>query len=225
MVKTTQSKFQSFLIIGKGAKTESNKIADSFNINLQKQSPDISIISPQKKSISIDQIRQLKKQIDQKPVSDSHKLIVIKDAQNLTKQAQNSLLKIFEEPPPHAIIILEAKDKSDLLPTIVSRAVMIKTSAKHGIEPKSSILLSDKKTQELLEEISQIEDPIVWIDDQMNSLHESLLTNIRSNKNNYSLAEIRTAQEKCAEAKKMIEANVDAKFVLANLIFSLKLDA
>ena len=48
---------------------------------------------------------------------------------------------------------------------------------------------------------------------------------IRSNKNNYSLAEIRTAQEKCAEAKKMIEANVDAKFVLANLIFSLKLDA
>ena len=217
------SKFQSFLIVGKGAEKQTFKLAKEFNIDLEKPSPDLSIISPQKKFISINQIREIKGTIYQKPVASKYKMIIIKNAEKLTTQAQNSLLKIFEEPPVHAIIILEATDKSNLLPTIVSRAIVIRTSAKSDTGKNASILLSDKETFALLKTISEIEDPSIWLDAQMSSLHQSLLTNIKQKKSADSLDEIQFVLEKCAEAKKMIGANVDAKFVLANLVFSLKI--
>ncbi|KKP93708.1 MAG: hypothetical protein UR98_C0003G0078 [Parcubacteria group bacterium GW2011_GWA1_36_12] len=219
------SKFQSFLIVGKGAKEQTIKLAKEFNIDLEKPSPDISIISPQKKFISINQIREIKATIYQKPVAGKYKIIIIHSAEKLTTQAQNSLLKIFEEPPSHAIIILEAADKSNLLPTIVSRAIVIRTSAKSDIGKNASILLSGKDTYALLKTISVIEDPSIWLDEQMNTLHQSLLTNIKHKKSTNSLDEIQFVLEKCAEAKKMIGANVDGKFVLSNLIFSLNLNA
>ena len=219
------TKFQSFLIVGESAKEQTFKLAKEFNIDLEKHSPDVSIISPQKKFISINQIREIKATIYQKPVADMYKIIIIHHAEKLTIQAQNSLLKIFEEPPVHAIIILEATDKSNLLPTIVSRAIVIRTSAKSDTGKNTSILLKDQETYSLLKTISEIEDPNTWLDSQMSSLHHSLLANIKDKKSTSSLSEIQLTLEKCAEAKKMIGANVDAKFVLSNLIFSLNQNA
>src|SRR3989344_5445821 len=129
------SRFQSFLIVGQKLSRREETIAQAkhFDIDLGKISPDIFIIAPQTSRydglghISIEQIRDLKKHIYQKPISQKVKFILIETAERLTVEAQNALLKILEEPPKGTIIILEAKEKSQLLPTIVSRVVVKRT--------------------------------------------------------------------------------------------------
>jgi len=79
-----------------------------------------------KNAISIDQIRELKKEIAYKPYESEHKIYVIESAEEMTEQAANSLLKTLEEPPSFATIILLAEDTGKLLPTIISRCQQIK---------------------------------------------------------------------------------------------------
>jgi len=90
--------------------------------------PDFKTISvlEDKTAISIDQIRELKKEIAYKPYDSDHKIYMIEPAEKLTKQAANSLLKTLEEPPSFATIILLAEDSGKLLPTLVSRCQQIK---------------------------------------------------------------------------------------------------
>lgn len=93
--------------------------------------PDFKIISvlEGKTAISIDQIRELKKEIAYKPYDSDHKIYIIESAEKLTKQAANSLLKTLEEPPSFATIILLVEDSGKLLPTLVSRCQQIKLSS------------------------------------------------------------------------------------------------
>lgn len=93
--------------------------------------PDFKIISvlEVKTAISIDQIRELKKEIAYKPYDSDHKIYIIESAEKLTKQAANSLLKTLEEPPSFATIILLVEDSGKLLPTLVSRCQQIKLSS------------------------------------------------------------------------------------------------
>lgn len=90
--------------------------------------PDFDVIDVQKdhKSILIDQIRELQKEISYKPYESDYKIYIIDNAERMTEQAQNSLLKTLEEPPEYAIIILTNEDKNDLISTIVSRCQEVK---------------------------------------------------------------------------------------------------
>src|SRR3989344_9036733 len=102
--------FQSYLFVGNTENTreQTQKLSKKLAIELVSSSPDITIISPKKSAISIDQIRDMKKYIFEKPFSNPYKLVIIENAQTLTIPAQNALLKILEEPPARAIIILES---------------------------------------------------------------------------------------------------------------------
>ena len=93
--------------------------------------PDFKMISvlEGKSAISIDQIRELKKEIAYKPYDSDHKIYIIETAEKLTKEAANSLLKTLEEPPSFATIILLVEDSGKLLPTIVSRCQQINLSS------------------------------------------------------------------------------------------------
>ena len=78
-------------------------------------------------SISEDDIReQLNGDIMIKPYSNRYKIYIIPEADLLTVQAQNALLKTIEEPPEYAIIFLLTENADSLLPTIRSRCVMLK---------------------------------------------------------------------------------------------------
>src|SRR3989344_1853812 len=103
-----KNNFQSYLILGTSEKRqeELGVLLKNLNLEISPNSPDLFIIettklSPtgKKASISIDEIRNLKKHIFQKPVSFPYKIVIIKDAHNLSHQAQNAILKILEEPP------------------------------------------------------------------------------------------------------------------------------
>ncbi len=88
--------------------------------------PDLFFIKPGfNEDISIDWIRQLKNFLTLRPYSSEFKIVIIETAEKLTSYAQNALLKIFEEAPSHAIIILCAKTLDSVSDTIVSRAVKL----------------------------------------------------------------------------------------------------
>jgi len=69
----------------------------------------------------IDEIRNLKESIRVSPASYSHKVYIIDEAHQLTKDAFNALLKTLEEPPAHAILILVTSEFEKMPATIVSR--------------------------------------------------------------------------------------------------------
>lgn len=90
--------------------------------------PDIRFISHEKISIGVDDIReQLINDITIKPYSSEHKVYIIPDANKMTEQAQNALLKTMEEPPEYATIILLTENVENLLPTINSRCITLNT--------------------------------------------------------------------------------------------------
>jgi DNA polymerase III delta prime subunit len=87
---------------------------------------DFSEISPegdsdQAGSLKIDQFRKLKATQGFSAYEGGYRITLIRDADRLTPQAANSLLKLLEEPPPGWIFLLTASDPSLLLPTLVSR--------------------------------------------------------------------------------------------------------
>ncbi|MBR91786.1 MAG: hypothetical protein CL903_03195 [Dehalococcoidia bacterium] len=75
--------------------------------------------------ISIDEIRQIIKDIYLKPFEGEKKIYIINQAQNMTESGYNSMLKILEEPPQDAVLILTAPSIKSLPTTIVSRCQLI----------------------------------------------------------------------------------------------------
>ncbi|MDZ7744961.1 MAG: hypothetical protein U5K77_04375 [Candidatus Saccharibacteria bacterium] len=80
-------------------------------------------IWPEKNSIGIDAVRNIQSTLKLKaPGSQKiRRVIIIHDAQNLTVEAQNALLKILEEPPEDVRIIMTSVSQKALLPTVESR--------------------------------------------------------------------------------------------------------
>jgi hypothetical protein len=72
-------------------------------------------------SIGIDAVREVKNFLWQKPNMSTRRTLIIDNADLLTTEAQNALLKITEEPPASSLLILVTSDVESLLPTIVSR--------------------------------------------------------------------------------------------------------
>jgi DNA polymerase III delta prime subunit len=80
---------------------------------------------PPSQSIGIEVVKQIQKKVFLKPIKSKSKLLIIEDAQLLTIEAQNALLKVLEEPPANTLIILGTETKEALLPTIQSRCQII----------------------------------------------------------------------------------------------------
>lgn len=87
--------------------------------------PDLIYIEPDGNNIKIEQIRELQKRIPEKPIISNRKVCIINDADTMTKEAQNCLLKTLEEPPEFVTIILIGSNENAFLTTIKSRCMII----------------------------------------------------------------------------------------------------
>ena len=107
--------------------TEPCQKCDSCKKALGKNHPDIIMVNHEKPgTISIDEIRdQLIHDVAIKPYCSPHKIYIVPDAEMMTVQAQNALLKTIEEPPEYAVILLLTSNIDSLLPTIRSRCVRL----------------------------------------------------------------------------------------------------
>ena len=93
-----------------------------------------------KVSIGIDQIRQATQALQQTPLYSSIKVVLIEAADQMTLAASNSLLKILEEPPGNALVLLTTAAMWQLTPTVRSRCQRLPLppatadQAKHWLE-------------------------------------------------------------------------------------------
>ncbi len=74
-----------------------------------------------KTEIGIDAIRALQRLANLPPYEGKCKVFIIEDAEHMSTEAANSLLKILEEPPPKVVWLLLSAEEQRLLPTIISR--------------------------------------------------------------------------------------------------------
>lgn len=89
--------------------------------------PDIIYVTHEKpNTVSVDDIRaQINNDVVIKPYSGRYKIYILNEAEKMTPQAQNAILKTLEEPPAYAVIILLTANVNSLLPTILSRCVVL----------------------------------------------------------------------------------------------------
>lgn len=91
--------------------------------------PDVSVLQTSKQNLGIDEIRDFKLTLGQTGLENNHRVFLIKGAEKLTLAAENSLLKLLEEPEGDLTIILLAASSSSLLPTVLSRVQIINLPA------------------------------------------------------------------------------------------------
>lgn len=92
--------------------------------------PDVLVIPPDPPQllIKVGQVRSLIQSIYYRP-AEAHRKIYILTSTAFMKEAANSILKVLEEPPDYAHIILLAENPGELLPTIRSRCGLIRLGA------------------------------------------------------------------------------------------------
>jgi DNA polymerase III subunit delta' len=76
--------------------------------------------------IGIGDVQELQVGLSRRPSEGKHRVAVIADAELLSAEAENCLLKTLEEPPPYALIILTVEEAEALLPTTVSRCRQVR---------------------------------------------------------------------------------------------------
>ncbi|MDE3202365.1 MAG: DNA polymerase III subunit delta' [Acidobacteriota bacterium] len=93
--------------------------------------PDVLIVPPDPPQllIKLGQVRQVIHAVHYRPPREARRSFAIFTTANFMKEAANSLLKVLEEPPAHASLILLAENPQELLPTIRSRAVIHRLGA------------------------------------------------------------------------------------------------
>ena len=107
--------------------------------------PDLIYVTHEKPaSIGVDEIReQINNTIMIRPYSSYYKIYIVDEAEKMTVQAQNALLKTIEEPPSYAVIILITTNQEAFLPTILSRCVQMK------LKPLKDFTIKSYLTQNL----------------------------------------------------------------------------
>jgi DNA polymerase-3 subunit delta' len=125
---------QAYLLVGEGAAEVARQLVRRILCNGDSTGcakiergvhPDAKWITKGKRAIGIDQIRKLQEDALYPPSEAPRKVYVIAEAEMLSLEAANSLLRILEDPPPYLIFILLARSL-DLLPTIISRCRVVR---------------------------------------------------------------------------------------------------
>ncbi len=217
---------KSFLIISTDEAFIEEKISDLLDkLNISQNSVDFLIIdqNSEESSIGIDVTRKLKKWLSVKPFNSENKLVVIKNANLLTIQAQNSILKQLEEPNPNHYIALVLENRQMLLPTVLSRCELI-ADLKHrqSYNNKNIIQLNRAEQFSLIEEILKIKDHILLNKNIKDLLRDSLIyleqelikdPYNKTIRDNIALVEQTTI---------MITANTSKRLALENLLINMK---
>lgn len=106
-------------------------------------------------SISIAQIRELRHVSALKPMEE-HRIVVIAEADKMTAEASNALLKLLEEPPPSTHLVLTSARPNALLPTIISRCQEIRFGLISDQEIEAALVQNKQMNVEAVRLISKI---------------------------------------------------------------------
>ncbi len=96
--------------------------------------PDVEVVATELLSIGVKDTRELVRRAALAPVGGRYQVLIYEDADRLTEQAANALLKAIEEPAPRTVWILCAPSAEDVLPTIRSRCRLVHPG--HALGPR-----------------------------------------------------------------------------------------
>lgn len=116
------------------AESEIDKIIDKFGVSKF----DRLTLGKESRTISVAEIREARQKLHLQPLAGKHQALLIYNAQNLTPEAQNAILKTLEEVPENAVIVLTVPNEHLMLPTIISRCQIVRLKSQI-LNPKSQI--------------------------------------------------------------------------------------
>jgi len=115
--------------------------------------------------------------------SDEKKVVIVKMMEDLSEEAQNSLLKITEEPPVNTAFFFLSKDENRVLPTLRSRFRIIKFPEKNSFYQKRissemrTFLHSSQPLNVYLENFLE-EDPVIFLENLVIVMRDGLLNSL-----------------------------------------------
>ena len=144
--KTYFARFAAAAVLCTGDKTPCGKCPSCVKA-LAGSHPDLFYFSPDKKaSMGVETVRDIKKSLFFMPNDGDRKVYIIDDAQKMTVQAQNALLKFIEEPPASVLFFIVADKKESLLPTVVSRTRIISLAPSDNADIRRFLMSESKKS-------------------------------------------------------------------------------
>ena len=103
-------------------------------------------------SIGVDDIRsQINDTVAIRPYSSKYKIYIVNEAEKMTGQAQNALLKTIEEPPAYVVILLLTTNQELFLPTILSRCVQMNLKPLRDGDIKTYLVQKEKISEDKAE--------------------------------------------------------------------------
>ncbi len=113
--------------------------------------PDLKVLSKPKDraTLGVDAIKDFREDMFLSSTESDYKIYVIDDAECMTTEAQNALLKVLEEPPSSVIIMMLAKECDKILTTIKSRAQYIPMARFNERELEAYLLSMSSEAREL----------------------------------------------------------------------------
>jgi len=214
-----------FIIISEN-KSDIDDFVDSLIVKNRISKINITEILPEP-SIGIAEIRKVKKSLNLKPYGGGKRLIILREMDKATTEAQNALLKVLEEPPVNNIIVLSCLNSNNILPTVLSRCqkVSLVQTVKQNIKSISDIenifikLIYSSPGDRIIisQDYSNTKEQSLEFTDNLLSL---LSTFITSNKyiSRISIKEIADIIRKINKARILIEKNVNYKLTLDILL-------
>jgi|GEM_PF-3482779 len=202
--------------------SELNKILLKLSVDLNDSSGDyIKLELPDKKnSISIEQIHYLKSWSKAKPYKSDNKIAVIFNAEKMTIEAQNAMLKMLEEPNKSNNYVLLSSNHSKFLETILSRCELIlDTSVTHEqIDVSKFIGMNTLQKLEYINKLS-MQKEIQARNDKLNDLLKGLLNFFR--KQLLEGQEVVSKIKIVNHTKKLLDANVSPKNAMTYLCLNI----
>lgn len=200
-------------------------------IELTNPPPDLHIIDGSTaSSIGIEEVRDFIKSLQYQPYESDLQLGVILYAQNLTKEAQNALLKSLEEPGKQTVFILTTTHERLILPTICSRCRKINimedladNTEKYDISEFLDKDLADRilYVEELLDADKEDKTTITnFLQSLLQHYRRSLLTKTRDHKSS-NLPKASQQVKLIVKAIHFISKNANKRLTLENLILQL----
>ena len=198
-----------------------NKIAaDLLNVDLsQLKKAHLLILEPTNYTISIDQIRTAKQFMKLKTIGNEYirRVIIINSAENLTIEAQNSLLKMLEETPKDSLIILTTSNLLTLLPTIRSRAQRI--TVKQMSLNELTLPLFERLLR--VDELYKDKAETAKIIDSLVSICQAALDQASAKNDSKLIARWHKTLKSVVKAKGDLPKNPNSKLMLSDLLLSL----
>lgn len=203
--------------LGAAAKINKAEKVDKFDIEIVEF----------EKAIGIEDVRQIQKKIFLKPFRGSRKSIILMLSNGATIDAQNSMLKLLEEPPPSSIIFLVTDSYQSFLPTILSRAKIIEIKEEREIVESGLKQIQEIEGEgdalSLAQTVSKDRDSaIIWLENAILSAREKMLKHISTDNSREEALKLRKMIHKLELTHYDLKTtNVNARLALENLFLNL----